>query len=50
VYCASDNYADMTITPTSNAKRIGKIRNFRSASDCDVELLTPEGYLGVLLP
>ncbi len=50
VYSSTDNYADLTITPTSNAKSIGKIRNYRSASDCDVELHTPAAYLGVLLP
>lgn len=50
VYCSSDNPDDFTITPTSNAKRIGSINQFRSASDCDVQLLTPGEYLGVLLP
>jgi hypothetical protein len=49
-YCASDNPDDLTITPTTNAKRIGMVNQFRSASDCDVELLTPGAYLGVLLP
>lgn len=50
VYCSSDNIDDLTVTPTSNAKRIGSINQFRSASDCDVQLLTPGEYLGVLLP
>lgn len=50
VYSASNNYADFTLTPTTNAKSIGRIVRAGGATDCDVQLHTPRQYIGVRLP
>lgn len=40
VYCATDNPADMTLAPTDLVGPIGRVIDYRSASDVDVELFT----------
>lgn len=44
VYCADSNPANFTKTDTTNPP-VGRIKRFRSASDCDVELFTPAEWL-----
>lgn len=44
VYCASDNVADMTLTPTDFVKPVGRLVDFISATDQSVELFTPAEY------
>lgn len=45
VYCATDNVADLSLTATSNVKPIGRLIDWRSNSDMDVELYTTEEHL-----
>lgn len=45
VYCTTDNYADLSLTATTNVGPIGWLCDFRSASDMDVALFTPWEYL-----
>lgn len=48
VYCADDNYATLSTTPTAVVGAIGRLVDFRSTSDMDIRLVTPEEYeLGV---
>lgn len=44
VYCGDDNVASLTLTPTPFAKPVGRLVDYRSASDQDVLLFTPEEY------
>lgn len=50
VYATTDNVtpgsgaADLTLTPTAFVKPVGRLVEFRSASDMDVRLFTPEEY------
>lgn len=44
VYAPTDNYADLTLTPTAFVKPIGVLDDFRTTSDMDVRLFTPEEY------
>lgn len=44
IYCADSNPANMTKTDTTNPP-IGRLKRFRSTSDCDVELFTPCEWL-----
>lgn len=44
VYCTSDNVTDLTLTPGAFTKPIGRLIDFRSTSDMDVELFTPAEY------
>lgn len=44
VYCATGNIADATITDTTNPP-VGRLVNWRSATDADVELFTPGEWL-----
>lgn len=41
VYCADSDVANLTKTVGSNLRPVGRLVRFRSATDCDVELLTP---------
>lgn len=41
VYGTSDNPTDLTLTPTTNVKAIGRLKDWRSNSDMDVALFTP---------
>jgi hypothetical protein len=44
VYCADSNPANLTKTDTTNPP-VGRLKRFRSATDCDVELFTPMEWL-----
>jgi hypothetical protein len=44
VYCADSNPANLTKTDTTNPP-VGRLKRFRSATDCDVQLFTPEEWL-----
>ena len=44
VYSTSDNPTDLTLTPTVFVKPVGRLADFRSTSDMDVELWTPAEY------
>lgn len=44
VYGTTDNITDLTLTPTAFVKPIGKLDDFRTTSDMDVKLFTPEEY------
>ncbi len=46
VYCDTDNPADLDTAASTNVGPIGRVINFVSASDCDVEILTPAVHLG----
>ena len=45
VYASDEN--TLTMSATSNVGAIGRLAAFRSASDCDVQLFTPNDYMGV---
>lgn len=45
VYCATDNVADLTLTPTTNNFPIGFLLDWRSNTDMDVRLFTAAEYL-----
>jgi hypothetical protein len=44
VWCADSNVSGLTITDTTNPP-VGRLKRFRSATDCDVQLFTPEEWL-----
>lgn len=44
VYCADSNPANLTKTDTTNPP-VGRLKRFRSATDCDVQLFTPTEWL-----
>lgn len=44
VYGTTDNHTDLTLTPTAFVKPIGRLVDFRSTSDMDVKLFTPDEY------
>lgn len=45
VYSSTDNLlTDLTLTPTTNVKSIGKIVRYNSATSFDVQLFTPTEY------
>lgn len=44
VYSTTDNPTDLTLTPTAFVKPIGRLVDFRTTSDMDVELFTPTEY------
>lgn len=44
IYCADSNPANLTKTDTTNPP-VGRLKRFRSTSDCDVELFTPTEWL-----
>jgi len=46
VYCDDSDTANLTVTATGAAKKIGYVVRFRTASDCDVRLYTPAEYNG----
>lgn len=41
VYCTTGNTDDLTLTATSNVGPVGRIVRWNSATDCEVQLLTP---------
>jgi len=45
VYCADSNSANMTLSATGATNPIGYLSKYRSATDCDVTLFTPEEFL-----
>jgi hypothetical protein len=45
VYCATDNIADLSLTPTTNTFPIGFLIGWRSNTDMDVKLFTTAEYL-----
>lgn len=44
IYCADSNVGGLTKTDTTNPP-VGRLKRFRSTTDCDVQLFTPEEWL-----
>lgn len=45
IYCGTSNTDDMDLQSSGNTNPIGWLKEFRTATDCDVQLFTPAEFL-----